>query len=62
MKRQLTFRITKLSKEEEKSLIQLLINLVRTNEITQEEFFPLYNQIAEKTIALKNAKLNYTNH
>lgn len=58
MKTTLTFRIANLSLEEETSLIQLLINLVRANEITQDEFFHLYKQVSEKTIALKNAKLN----
>ena len=58
MKTTLTFRIANLSLEEETSLIQLLINLVRVNEITQDEFFHLYKQVSEKTIALKNAKLN----
>jgi hypothetical protein len=58
MKTTLSFRIDNLSLEEEISLTQLLINLVRTNEITQYEFFHFYSQIKEKVIALKNLKAN----
>ena len=58
MKSTLKFRIDNLSLGEETKLTQLMINLVRLNEITQDDFFYLFKQLTQKYIDLKNAKLN----
>lgn len=58
MKSTLTFRIDNLELGEETKLTQLMINLVRLNEITQDDFFYLFKQLTQKYIDLKNAKLN----
>jgi|LakMenE18May11ns_1017448.scaffolds.fasta_scaffold8221386_2 hypothetical protein len=55
MRTTLTFRIANLELGEEIKLTQLMINLVRTNEITQDEFFSLYKQLTQKYIDLKKA-------
>lgn len=58
MKSTLTFRIDNLELGEETKLTQLMINLVRLEEITQDDFFYLFKKLTQKYIDLKNAKLN----